>query len=295
MLLPFTAGGAIDWDGFRSLLERTISAALVPAVNMDTGYVHLLAPEDRRRVLAVAAHMVAGGELVAGAYVSDDPGDPFAPEAYRREVAAAAAAGATPVIFPSHGLTGLPDGEVVAAHRALASECDAFIAFELSPLFSAAGRIYPIEVFAGLMEIEACIGAKHSSLDRGLEWERLRRRDATRPGFKVLTGNDLAIDMVMYGSDYLLGLSAFAPDAFARRDALWAAEDPAFHQLNDTLQYLGQLAFRHPVPAYKHSAATFLALRGWIGSDAVAPGAPTRPASDRELLADILERLDSHP
>ena len=49
-----------------------------------------------------------------------------------------------------------------------------------------------------------------------------------RPDFKVFTGNDLAIDMVMYGSDYLLGLSAFAPDAFARRDAMWAAGDPAF-------------------------------------------------------------------
>ena len=36
-----------------------------------------------------------------------------------------------------------------------------------------------------------------------------------RPDFLVFTGNDLAIDMVMYGSDYLLGLSTFAPDLFA--------------------------------------------------------------------------------
>ena len=35
---------------------------------------------------------------------------------------------------------------------------------------------------------------------------------SVRPDFLVLTGNDLAIDMVMYGSDYLLGLSTFAPD-----------------------------------------------------------------------------------
>ena len=28
-----------------------------------------------------------------------------------------------------------------------------------------------------------------------------------RPEFMVLTGNDLAIDMVMYGSDYLLELN----------------------------------------------------------------------------------------
>lgn len=29
-------------------------------------------------------------------------------------------------------------------------------------------------------------------------------------------GNDLAIDMVFYGSDYLLGLSAFSVEVFAR-------------------------------------------------------------------------------
>ncbi|NIR37108.1 MAG: dihydrodipicolinate synthase family protein, partial [Actinobacteria bacterium] len=76
-----------------------------------------------------------------------------------------------------------------------------------------------------------CIGAKHSSLQRQPEWERLALRDEVRPDFMVLTGNDLAIDMVMYGSDYLLGLSTFAPDRFADRDRLWADGDPAFHEL----------------------------------------------------------------
>jgi hypothetical protein len=113
-----------------------------------------------------------------------------------------------------------------------------------------------------------------------------------RPEFLVLTGNDLAIDMVMYGSDYLLGLSTFAPDLFARRDALWAAGDPAFHELNDVLQYLGFFAFRAPVPAYKHSAAMFLHLRGWIATDRTHPNSPTRPAADREVLREIAARLD---
>ena len=80
--------------------------------------------------------------------------------------------------------------------------------------------------------------------------------------------------MVMYGSDYLLGLSTFAPDLFARRDALWAAGDPAFYELNDLLQYLGFFAFRPPVPAYKHSAAMFLKLRGWIAPRPDPPGQP---------------------
>jgi hypothetical protein len=160
-------------------------------------------------------------------------------------------------------------------------------------MFVPYGRIASIEAYEAMMAIPTCIGAKHSSLDRGLEWQRLARRDALRPDFAVLTGNDLAIDMVMYGSDYLLGLSAFAPEAFARRDRLWEAGDPAFHQLNDLLQYLGQFAFRAPVPGYRHDAAMFFELRGWASSDATPAGAPRRPASDRPVLADILERLEA--
>jgi hypothetical protein len=116
-------------------------------------------------------------------------------------------------------------------------------------------------------------------------------RDALRPDFLLLTGNDLAIDMVVYGSDYLLGLSTFAPDLFARRDRLWAEGDPAFHELNDVLQHLGHLTFRPPVPAYRHDAAIFFELRGWASSDATPPGVPRRPSWERDLLVGIAERL----
>jgi hypothetical protein len=109
----------------------------------------------------------------------------------------------------------------------------------------------------------------------------------------VLTGNDLAIDMVMWGSDYLLGLSTFAPAEFALRDQLWLAGDPAFHELNDLLQYLGQFTFRPPVPGYRHDAALFHQLRGWAAGDTTPPGATRRPASDRDVLADIVRRLEA--
>ena len=145
-----------------------------------------------------------------------------------------------------------------------------------------------------MLELPALVGAKHSSLRRDAELDRLGVRDRVRPEFLVLTGNDLAIDQVVYGSDYLLGLSTFAPDAFAGRDQAWAAGDEvAFWELNDLLQYLGQLTFRAPVPGYRHDAAMFLELRGWIGSSRTHPGSPTRPDTDRALLADIASRLDA--
>jgi dihydrodipicolinate synthase/N-acetylneuraminate lyase len=160
-------------------------------------------------------------------------------------------------------------------------------------MFAPFGAIYNLEVFQELMQIPQIAGIKHSSLIRGLEWQRLELRDKFRPEFKIYTGNDLAIDMVMYGSDYLLGLSTFAPDFFAKRDDYWLNGDPRFYELNDALQYLGQFAFRAPTSAYKHSAAQFLKLRGWIESDHPHPNAPRRPDSDIEILQKILDQLNA--
>ena len=167
------------------------------------------------------------------------------------------------------------------------------LAFELGTMFAPFGRIYSADFFSRLLAIDAFVGAKHSSLDRNLEWQRLDIRDRDRPGFHVYTGNDLAIDMVFYGSDYLLGLSAFSVEGFAARDRRWAAGDAHAVTINDVLQYLGQLAFRAPVPAYKHSAAQFLRLRGLIATDRPHPRSPRRPDSDLALLDDIRDRLDA--
>jgi len=197
-------------------------------------------------------------------------------------------------VFPSHGLAGVPEAELVDAHARMAVGVDRFLGFELGAMFHPAGRIWSLETFEAMLELPALVGAKHSSLLRGPELDRLDVRDRVRPDFLVLTGNDLAIDQVVYGSDYLLGLSTFAPEAFARRDQAWAAGDElAFWALNDLLQYLGQLAFRAPVPGYRHDAAMFLELRGLIGSSRTHPDSPVRPEADVALLADIATRLDA--
>lgn len=291
VLLPFAAPGEVDWAGFDAHVERTLQAGLTPAVNMDTGYINLLNDTTRRDVLRRTNRLTAGQRFVAGAYVADEPGADCDLSAYARRIDEIQEHGGTPVIFQSFGLTGQTDDAIVETYRAIASHCDEFLGFELGDMFAPFGTIYSESVYRELIAIPACIGAKHSSLHREPEWRRLQIRDALRPEFLVLTGNDLAIDMVMYGSDYLLGLSSFAPDLFARRDALWAAGDTAFYELNDLLQYLGCFAFRAPVPAYKHSAAMFLQLRGWLDTSLTHPQSPSRPETDREVLSDILRQL----
>jgi dihydrodipicolinate synthase/N-acetylneuraminate lyase len=294
VLLPHTAHGDVDWDAFEAHIARTHEAGLTPGVNMDTGFVQLLDAETKLRILALAAS-VTSGDFIAGAFVADVDGDPLDLDAYLVAASAVADRGGTPVIFPSHGLNQGTEVDWLDAYGALGDRLDAFLAFELGPMFVPYGRIFSLDAYRELLKIQSCLGAKHSSLDRQLEWDRLAIRDSERPDFKVLTGNDLGIDMVMYGSDYLLGLSTFAPDLFAKRDRMWAAGDPQFYELNDMLQYLGHFAFRPPVPGYRHNAATFLHIRGWAASAEVPASAPRRPDSDREILLDIANRLGVLP
>ncbi|MGB3409826.1 MAG: dihydrodipicolinate synthase family protein [Microthrixaceae bacterium] len=310
VLLPHHRDGAVDWESFRVLLRHTVDARLTPAVNMDTGFVQLLDDATRSQVLVTTVEVLAekradsadrsagdgiasGDAFLAGAFVADRPGDAFNLGRYAEELQKVRDAGGTPVVFPSYGLNALDPADWVDAHSSFAESCDRFIAFELGEQFVPYGRIYPVDAYRELLGIDACIGAKHSSLSRVAEWDRLAVRDEVRPDFHVLTGNDLAIDMICWGSDYLLGLAAFAPDHFAARDRAWATGDPSFHERNDLLQYLGAFSFREPVPAYRHDAALFLHHRGWIGSSEVPAGAPTRPASDLDVLAQIAHDLGS--
>lgn len=292
ILLPFCADGSIDWPAFDAHVVRTLDAGLAPAVNMDTGYANLIDEATRQNVLERTRALAAGREFVSGVFVGDRPGAALQLDAYRGATEHIAAAGGTPILFQSFGLVELPDDALVAAYTSIADCCDQFYFFELGQVFAPFGRIYSLEVYEQLMKLPSAAGAKHSSLRRLDEWERLLLRNRQRPEFRVFTGNDLAVDMVMYGSDYLLGLSTFAPDAFARRDRMWLERDPRFYELNDLLQYLGTFAFRPPTAAYKHSAAMFLHLRRMLSTNQTHPGSPRRPDSDLEVLEPIVRDLE---
>jgi dihydrodipicolinate synthase/N-acetylneuraminate lyase len=291
VLLPFREDGAVDFPAFAQLVERTWSAGLTPAVNMDTGYSNLLTRDERAEILGLVNSLARGRRFVAGAFIEGEAGDPV--RLYRRECNAIQCAGGLPILFPCSALKPLSGAQLVDVFRGVAGECDEFLGFELGEMFVPFGRIWDLETYQALLDLPQLKGAKHSSLSRELEWKRLAIRDARRPDFKVYTGNDLAIDLVMWGSDYLLGLSAFHVEAFAARDRLWAAGDARFHELNDWLQYLGMFAFRAPVPAYKHTCAQFLHLRGLIASPEPHPRSARRPDSDVAILEPIACRLDA--
>ena len=155
VLLPFTGDGDVDWGAFTSLVERTVAAGLVPAVNMDTGYVQLLDDATRGRVLDVAAAHASTAGFVAGAFVADAPGASFDLDAYLRAMEAVASRGGTPVVFPSCGLNALDESEWVAAHDEMGRRVDRFIGFELGSMFVPYGRIYSVAAYEGLLEKNA--------------------------------------------------------------------------------------------------------------------------------------------
>jgi hypothetical protein len=55
---------------------------------------------------------------------------------------------------------------------------------------------------------------------------------------------------------------------------------------------VGCVAFRDPVPAYKHSAAVFLHATGRIPTPLPHPANPKRPPWEQEILKDCALRLN---
>ncbi len=289
-LLPYAADGRVAVEAFQAHLQATHRAGLMNAVNMDTGYVNYLDEADKKGVLCWTREALGKDvPFVGGAYIEGQAGDVV--ELYKKQMNAIAECGGIPILFQTGRLHGKPANEKAAVYQAACQGFPHVLAFELGQMFAPNGEIFDEETVRRLMDIPEIKGMKHSSLDRITELRRLELRDAHRPDFRIYTGNDLGINMIEYGSDYLLGLATFAPDKFAERDRLWEAGDPRYYGLSDALQYLGNVAFREPVPAYKHSAAIFLHLTGRIPTNQTHPKNPTRPPWEAEMLRDCARRL----
>jgi dihydrodipicolinate synthase/N-acetylneuraminate lyase len=294
-LLPYESDGKIAIDAFQRHLVATHRAGLMNAVNMDTGYVNYLTDFEKRDVLRWAREALDSEgpgrnvPFVAGAYIENQTGDLVT--LFRQQIDLILGSGGIPILFQTARLHGKSAKEKAATYEAVCHGYPHVLAFELGIMFAPNGEIFDEETVRRLMDIPEIKGMKHSSLDRIAELGRLALRDEHRPDFRIYTGNDLGIDMIEYGSDYLLGLAGFMPEKFAERDRLWECGDPGYYTVADALQYLGNVAFREPVPAYKHSAAVFLHLSGRIPTDAVHPDNPRRPKWESQILRDCALRL----
>jgi hypothetical protein len=291
--LPVWAGpsGTLDLGGLAARLEATFAAGLTPAVNLFAGSVDLLGLDDRIDVLSTAAGVARGRRFIAGTWPADDAA-PLAVR-YGRAVDVVARQGGTPLLLPIPELETLDADALAHLWRQATSGHRGVLALEIAPAFGLPGTIHAPEALSRLLDVPSLGGLVHASLDRGTEWARIEARDVGRPDFRIYSGHERALDMVAYGSDYLLGTAGCAPEAFAARDRAWRAGEPLAFELNDVLQYLGTLMHRDPLPGARHAAVQWLHARGLVRDATPWPGTERRPDSDDVLYRTIAARLDA--
>ncbi|MCE7883997.1 MAG: hypothetical protein DYH08_09090, partial [Actinobacteria bacterium ATB1] len=169
VLLPFS-GQEIDWAGLGDLVERTLDAGLVPAVNMDTGHGQLIGADERSEVLRLVARATgsrrgpffkpeaAAHRFVSGVHVHDQPDSQFDADGYGSGLAEVVEAGGTPIVFPSWGLSSLRGRRLQAAYRSFGEVATRFLGFELATTFVPEGRIWTLGEYASILEVEQCAG-----------------------------------------------------------------------------------------------------------------------------------------
>ena len=232
------------------------------------------------------------------------PTDDAAPLAarYGRAVDTVVRQGGTPLLLPIRELAAL-DGDALAhLWRQATAGHRGVLVIEMAAAFGAPAPLYAAEVVTRILDIASLGGLVHASLDRGAEWARIEARDIARPDFRIYSGHERALDMVAYGSDYLLATAGCAPEAFAARDRAWRHGAPVGFELNDALQALATLLYREPIDGARHGALQWLQACGWSRRTArPCAGVALRPDTDVALYREIAHparypaRLDRRP
>ena len=169
---------------------------------------------------------------------------------------------ARPLLLPIRELAAL-DGDALAhLWRQATAGHRGVLVIEMAAAFDAPAPLYAADVVTRILDIASLGGLVHASLDRGAEWARVEARDVARPDFRIYSGHERALDMVAYGSDYLLATAGCAPEAFAARDRAWRQGAPVGFELNDALQALATLLYRAPIDGARHGALQWLQARG---------------------------------
>jgi hypothetical protein len=279
----------LDLAGLATRLEATFAAGLTPAVNLFAGAVDRLDADARADVLSTAAGVARGRRFIAGTGPTDDAA-PLAVR-YGRAGDAIARQGGTPVLLPIAELSVL-DGDAIAhLWRQATAGHRGVLVVEMAPEFGTPAALLPNDVITRLIDTASLGGLVHASLDRAVEWMRIEARDIARPDFRIYSGNERALDMVSYGSDYLLAGAGCAPEAFAARDRAWRAGDPLAFALTDLLQAAGTLVYRAPLDGARHGALQWLRALGGVDAAMPLPDLALRPDSDCALYDEIAAGL----
>ena len=246
-VMPFRPGGAIDWDGYRRVLDHATRPRGVHGVfvNGHAGEVAALAPEERSEVIRrTRAHLGDGRPLLDGivAYSTAEA------IARTREAREAGADVAVLFPFPQHAAGGGADPR---AGPAYVSAIHAAVPMPLSifqyPLASGAG--FTTAVLAEILRHPAVIAVKEGSGDIGAYEDNLRAMRAARPDAAMLPSNFgwFLPQLALGGDGILSGLASLVPDRLAD---LWHAAEArdleAMRRANDRLHPIVRAIYGAP-------------------------------------------------
>lgn len=291
-ILPFEASGAIDWNGFRRVLEYCALTDRVAAVfvNGHAGEATSLSSEERSQVIRFTREVIGRDKPLLAGVVPHGVDDAIA------QARAAEEAGADCyVMFPPAALGGgaaaTPDAPL-AYYGAVTSAVDLPASIFQYPLASGFG--YSTQALVAIASLPKVIAVKEGSATMLAYEENYRALKAHCPKVAMLPSNfDWFLPQLAVGADGLLsGLASLTPDWL---DDLWKASEAldlaAMRAASDRL---------HPVVRTVYGAAPIIDMhtRIKVGLRALGiienarprlPLVPVRPEIEAAVEAVVLK------
>ena len=279
LVTPFDAGGGVDFDACRKLVDWQIAEGIHGLVPVgSTGEAATLTLEERVAVVRLCAERAAGRvPVIAGASANDTR---VAVETSK----AMAATGATHLLHASPAYSKPPQRGILAHFRALADSSPLPIVVYNVP-GRTAGNI-EAETTLALAEHENIVGVKEASGNMVQISEIIRHAPK---GFSVLSGDDnVALAVIAEGGQGVVSvISNAAPRAMADlcNRALEGKMEPA-RALHLRLHALMRAAFceSSPIPI-----KAGLAMMGRIRNQLRLPLVPMEARHEERLRASLVE------
>ena len=288
-VLPMDGRGETDEESFRSYLRWLLSQGPIGlAVNVDTGEGPHLEPDEKARVVEVAAEEAVGQAAVITGVMG-----PSTAQAVRAARTAVEAGADAVMVFPTGAFLGEPvDGELIYRyHASIAETVDVpMVLFQLQPALG--GAIYGEEVIRRLAEIPNVTAIKEASFDARTFTETVRVLEGLERPISLLTGNDNFIyeSFVLGAEGALIGFGTLVTDLQVEMHL--ACADGRFDEARriwERILPLEEAVFGSPVRNYRARTKEALKMLGVLESSYVRP--PLLPVSEEEVR-NIRHELD---
>lgn len=294
---PFDAGLAIDWVGLERHLEETLGAQGVRgvAVNGGLGELFQLSLAEQEEIVRLSRRLARPGQLV----IAGIEGRSAASLAQAGRVAKRAGADAL-LVFPpfdsrAYRRLATDTASVLALFEALDKAVDLpLVVFQYPPQSGCAYSPAVLRALAGIPNVVAVKAATAGDFDAYRQvWDALHDLVAVLPG----VDSPPLIDMLRHGADgALIGISAIAPDAWARllrlvEDGKDAEADALYDRLCRPLM-TAVFEDQRPKRLTHEAAATKEALvqMGQFACSRVRPPAVDVTQEAREAIRQALEQ-----